>query len=56
MLHLKSTFAITQEMSEKIFVIPPHRTRYLSEISENNRAYDTWVNEQAAVAEKLFAH
>ena len=52
---LQSTFAITQEMSDKIFVIPPHRTRYLSEISENNRAYDTWVNEQAAVSEKLFA-
>jgi len=29
---LSSTFAITKEMSEKIFVIPPDRTRYLSEI------------------------
>jgi methylmalonyl-CoA mutase len=28
---------ITREMSEKIFVIPPHRTRYLSEIAESNR-------------------
>ena len=27
---LKSTFQITREMSEKIFVIPPDRTRYLS--------------------------
>src|SRR3954471_12220408 len=35
--NLQSTFAITHEMSEKIFVIPPHRTRYLSEISEANR-------------------
>jgi methylmalonyl-CoA mutase len=52
---LTSTFAITREMSEKIFVIPPHRTRYLSEISENNRKYDQWVNEQAGVAEKLYA-
>ncbi|MCW5910786.1 MAG: methylmalonyl-CoA mutase family protein [Cyclobacteriaceae bacterium] len=52
---LTSSFEITQEMSEKVFVIPPHRTRYLSEISENNRSYDEWVNEQAAVAEKLFA-
>jgi hypothetical protein len=34
---LKSTFQITREMSEKIFVIPPHRTRYLSEIAESNR-------------------
>lgn len=52
---LKSTFTITREMSEKVFVIPPHRTRYLSEISENNRQYDTWVNEQAAIAQNLFA-
>jgi methylmalonyl-CoA mutase len=50
---LKSTFQITKEMSEKIFVIPPDRTRYLSEISENNRSYDKWVNEQVLVAEKL---
>lgn len=52
---LSSTFEITREMSEKIFVIPPHRTRYLSEISENNRTYDQWVNDQAEVAEKLYA-
>ncbi|MFZ6000318.1 MAG: methylmalonyl-CoA mutase family protein [Bacteroidota bacterium] len=53
--NLKSTFAITREMSEKIFVIPPNRTRYLSEISENNRGYDTWAREQKEVAQKLFA-
>jgi methylmalonyl-CoA mutase len=51
---LNSTFEITREMSEKIFVIPPDRTRYLSEISENNRAYDKWVNKQVEVAEKLY--
>ncbi|MEN9997519.1 MAG: hypothetical protein RI922_509, partial [Bacteroidota bacterium] len=50
---LKSTFQITKEMSEKIFVIPPDRTRYLSEISENNRAYDKWVDEQVKVADRL---
>ncbi|HZX75072.1 MAG TPA: methylmalonyl-CoA mutase family protein, partial [Cyclobacteriaceae bacterium] len=51
---LRSTFEITHEMSEKVFVIPPNRTRYLSEISENNRGYDTWVNEQSETAQKLF--
>ena len=50
---LTSTFQITREMSEKIFVIPPERTRYLSEISENNRSYDKWVDQQVQVAEKL---
>ncbi|WP_028890605.1 methylmalonyl-CoA mutase family protein [Tenacibaculum sp. 47A_GOM-205m] len=51
---LQSTFEITKEMSEKIFVIPPSRTRYLSEISENNRAYDKKVDEQEKVAQKLY--
>lgn len=51
---LKSDFHITNEMSEKIFVIPPDRTRYLSEISENNRSYDRWVNQQVLVADKLY--
>jgi isobutyryl-CoA mutase len=51
---LKSSFAITDEMSEKIFIIPPARTRYLSEISENNRGYDQWVEQQAGVAQTLF--
>ena len=53
---LNSTFEITKEMSEKIFVIPPERTRYLSEISENNRSYDKWVLEQAEVANKLHGY
>jgi methylmalonyl-CoA mutase len=51
---LHSQYTISDEMSEKIFVIPPDRTRYLSEISENNRSYDKWVNEQVAVADKLY--
>ncbi|MBU2018491.1 MAG: methylmalonyl-CoA mutase family protein, partial [Bacteroidetes bacterium] len=51
---LVSTFKITAEMSEKIFVIPPDRTRYLSEISENNRSFDKWVDQQVFVAEKLY--
>lgn len=51
---LKSTFEITDEMSEKVFVIPPDRTRYLSEISENNRSYDKWVNAQVTVADRLW--
>lgn len=51
---LKSDFHITREMSEKIFVIPPHRTRYLSEISENNRKYDATALSQQQVAQKLY--
>ena len=51
---LHSTFEITREMSEKIFVIPPHRTRYLSEIAENNRSYDESAFSQQKVAQKLY--
>ncbi|HKZ36394.1 MAG TPA: cobalamin-dependent protein, partial [Chryseolinea sp.] len=50
-----SSFQVTHEMSEKVFVIPPSRTRYLSEISESNRKYDQWVNEQSEIAERLYA-
>ena len=52
---LKSKFEITKEMSEKIFVIPPNRTRYLSEISESARAYDKWGKDQSTVAQKLYS-
>ncbi len=53
--NFKSSFDITDEMSEKIYVIPPKRVRYLSEISENNRAYDKWVNDQKEIAQQLYA-
>jgi len=52
---LQSTYAVSDEASEKIYIIPPHRTRYLSEISENNRSYDQWANEQSDIAQKLYA-
>ncbi|APD06491.1 methylmalonyl-CoA mutase [Flavobacteriaceae bacterium UJ101] len=41
--------------SEKVFVIPPKRVRYLSEIVENNQSYNEWVEKQAAIADKLYA-
>ncbi|HVA98482.1 MAG TPA: methylmalonyl-CoA mutase family protein, partial [Bacteroidia bacterium] len=52
---LHSNFKISGEMSEKIYIIPPNRTRYLSEITENNRNYDKWVNEQSEIAQKLYS-
>ncbi|WP_035483862.1 methylmalonyl-CoA mutase family protein [Gaetbulibacter saemankumensis] len=51
---LESSFTISKEMSKKIFVIPPNRTRYLSEISENNRNYDKEGLVQVEVAQKLY--
>jgi methylmalonyl-CoA mutase len=35
-------------------IIPSNRTRYLSEISENNRSYDQLVKDQSAIASKLY--
>ncbi|MFT6417006.1 MAG: methylmalonyl-CoA mutase, partial [Dokdonia sp.] len=51
---LASTFEITKEMSEKIFVIPPARTRYLSEIAESNRGYDAFAKAQQETAQRLY--
>ncbi len=51
---LKSNFEITDEMSEKVFIIPPKRNRYLSEIAENNRSYDKWAEDQSEIAQKLY--
>jgi isobutyryl-CoA mutase len=35
-------------------IIPPSRVRYLSEISETIRNYDKWVEEQSAIATKMY--
>ena len=51
---LKTNYQISDEMSEKVYVIPPARVRYLSEISENNRNYDSKVDSQVLVAQKLY--
>lgn len=51
---LVSDMAITAEMSEKIYIIPPARSRYLSEISENNRGSAEVAAEQQEVAQKLY--
>jgi len=51
---LVSKMEITKEMSEKIYVIPPKRVRYLSEIAENNRSYDSKADQQVNVAQKLY--
>ena len=53
--NFNSNFEITEEMSEKIFVIPPNRIRYLSEIAECNRNYDNWSHKQKIIAQNLYA-
>jgi len=50
----KSEFLSSGEMSEKIFIIPQNRTRYLSEISSSVRNYNSWAEEQSIIAQRLF--
>jgi methylmalonyl-CoA mutase cobalamin-binding domain/chain len=51
---LKSDFHITNEMSEKVYIIPPARNRYLSEIAETVRKYNDWSDEQSKLAQQLY--
>lgn len=50
-----STFLAGKETQGKIYIIPPARVRYLSEIAENNRRYNQWAQQQATVATQLFS-
>lgn len=50
----KSTSTLRTGKSEKIYIIPPNRSRYLAEIVKNNKEYDAWVNEQSTIANELF--
>ncbi|MGB3617139.1 MAG: cobalamin-dependent protein, partial [Catalinimonas sp.] len=52
--HLQSGFEAGGARSEKVYVIPPERTRYLAEIVEQSRAYDRFVREQTALAQQLY--
>ncbi|MFQ5523695.1 MAG: methylmalonyl-CoA mutase family protein [Acidimicrobiia bacterium] len=53
-MELVSTLDLPTGESDKQHVIPPHRTRYLAEITEEIRRYDQWAKEQAEAAEKLY--
>nr|HPH21966.1 cobalamin-dependent protein [Haliscomenobacter sp.] len=53
--NLPSDFQAGAEVSEKVYIIPPQRSRYLSEIAESNRAYERWVERQTNIARQLFA-
>ena len=51
----KSTINLRVGASEKIYILPPSRVRYLSEITQNNRQYNKLVMEQSEIAQDLFA-
>jgi methylmalonyl-CoA mutase len=53
-LTVGDVLSIDGTLANKSSVIPGARIRYLSEISENNRGYDAWVEKQTQVAQKLY--
>lgn len=53
-IRLNSVFDINKRARVKSQIIPPSRVRYLSEISENNRKYDRWVDSQSKIASQLY--
>jgi methylmalonyl-CoA mutase len=50
----ESQMMITAEQSEKIYIIPPDRIRYLAEIAEASQTYNEWVEKQSSIARKLY--
>lgn len=51
---LESKLDFPEGMSEKLYIIPPKRVRYLSEITENNKQYDNWTKRQTELASKAY--
>lgn len=51
---LESSLILPLGEAEKVYIIPPNRVRYLSEISENNRNYDKIVSKQADIATNAY--
>ncbi|WP_246474960.1 methylmalonyl-CoA mutase family protein [Pedobacter roseus] len=50
----KAKMELTSDQSEKIYIIPPDRIRYLAEIAESSQMYNEWVNKQATIARKMY--
>ncbi len=53
-LSLESRLDLPLSDEAKQHVVPPERTRYLAEIVEANRGYDTWAIEQSEIADTLY--
>ncbi|MEX1133408.1 MAG: methylmalonyl-CoA mutase family protein, partial [Acidimicrobiia bacterium] len=51
---LESTIDLPTSDTAKRHVVPPERTRYLAEVVARVREYDSWVDEQSGVAERLY--
>jgi len=50
----QSQMKITSAKSEKTYIIPPDRIRYLAEIAEASQSYTSWVDAQSSLARKMY--
>ncbi|MCX2477030.1 methylmalonyl-CoA mutase family protein [Pedobacter sp. MC2016-05] len=50
----KAKMELTSDQSEKIYIIPPDRIRYLAEIAEASQMYNEWVDKQVGTARKMY--
>ncbi len=51
---LQSSMEVSTDSSEKAFVVPPERVRYLAEIVEESDRYDAKVDAQCKIAGQLY--
>jgi len=52
-VRFKTALPLQEEVSKRIFIIPPKRNRYLSEIADTVRRYNQWSVEQRDIAHRL---
>ncbi len=53
-LQWQSSLITPTAQSEKVYIIPPDRTRYLAEIVEESARYNKMVEQQSTIARKLY--
>lgn len=51
---IQTGFEVSEEMSKKIYIIPPNRTRYLAEIADEHDRYKKHTAEQVKLARRMY--
>ncbi|MFM6976559.1 MAG: cobalamin-dependent protein, partial [Sphingobacteriaceae bacterium] len=53
-VHFHAKSELIPAGGEKVYIIPPERTRYLAEIAEANQEYNAWVAQQCKIAQQMY--
>lgn len=51
-VNFETQLETSEELSEKVYIIPPKRVRYLSEIADTVRSYNQWALQQRDLAHR----